>query len=84
TDRKLEGDKPVPGRIALADWLTDVDDGAGMLLARVIVNRLWQHHFGRGIVTTSSDFGTRGERPTHPDLLEYLARSLVENGWKLK
>ena len=55
-----------------------------MLLARVIVNRLWQHHFGRGIVTTSSDFGTRGEPPTHPDLLEYLARSLVENGWKLK
>ena len=84
TDRKLEGDKPVPGRIALADWLTDVDNGAGMLLARVIVNRLWQHHFGRGIVTTSSDFGTRGEPPTHPDLLEYLARSLVENGWKLK
>ena len=85
TARKLaEGDKPVPGRVALANWLTDVDDGAGMLLARVIVNRLWQHHFGRGIVTTSSDFGTRGEPPTHPELLDFLARSLIENGWKLK
>ncbi|MBT4866093.1 MAG: DUF1553 domain-containing protein, partial [Planctomycetaceae bacterium] len=56
----------------------------GNLLARVIVNRLWQHHFGRGIVSTPSDFGTQGERPTHPELLEYLATELIRGGWKLK
>jgi hypothetical protein len=71
-------------RRALAEWLTDVDDGAGRLLARVIVNRLWQHHLGRGIVATPSDFGTRGERPTHPELLDWLAAELIANGWKLK
>jgi hypothetical protein len=73
-----------PARIALADWMTDTKSGAGHLLARVIVNRLWQHHFGRGIVATPSDFGTRGERPSHPELLEWLATELVRNGWKLK
>jgi len=73
-----------PARIALADWLTDVDDGAGHLLARVIVNRLWHHHFGRGIVSTCSDFGTRGEKPTHPQLLDWLALELVRGGWRLK
>ena len=71
-------------RIALADWITDVEHGAGPLLARVIVNRLWQHHMGSGIVATPSDFGTRGSRPTHPDLLEWLAGQLVANGWRLK
>ncbi len=73
-----------PPRVALAEWLTDVDHGAGHLLARVIVNRLWHHHFGRGIVSTCNDFGTRGERPTHPELLEWLATELRENGWRLK
>jgi Protein of unknown function (DUF1549)/Protein of unknown function (DUF1553)/Planctomycete cytochrome C len=73
-----------PARIALADWMTDTRHGAGHLLARVIVNRLWQHHFGRGIVTTASDFGTRGERPSHPQLLDWLAGELIRNGWKLK
>ena len=53
-------------------------------MARVIVNRLWQHHFGRGIVATPSDFGTRGERPSHPELLDWLATELIRNGWKLK
>jgi hypothetical protein len=53
-------------------------------LARVIVNRLWQHHMGRGIVATPSDFGVRGERPTHPELLDYLAGELIRNGWHLK
>ena len=71
-------------RRALAEWMTDVDRGAGQLLARVIVNRLWQHHFGRGIVATPSDFGVQGERPTHPELLDYLASELIQNGWRLK
>src|SRR5207253_2158425 len=71
-------------RRALAEWLTDLDQGAGRLLARVIVNRLWQHHMGRGLVATPSDFGTRGERPTHPELLDWLAAELIANGWRLK
>lgn len=71
-------------RTALANWMTDVDKGAGALLARVIVNRLWQHHFGRGLVATPSDFGTQGERPSHPELLDYLATELIKNGWHLK
>jgi mono/diheme cytochrome c family protein len=71
-------------RRALAEWMTDVDQGAGHLLARVIVNRLWQHHMGRGIVGTPSDFGLQGERPTHLELLDYLASELIANGWRLK
>ncbi|ODT99064.1 MAG: hypothetical protein ABS79_04975, partial [Planctomycetes bacterium SCN 63-9] len=82
--------QPPPGwrtsyrRRALADWITDTDRGAGSLLARVIVNRLWQHHFGRGLVATPSDFGTQGERPTHPELLDWLASELIRGGWRLK
>lgn len=71
-------------RAALADWLTDVQYGAGSLAARVIVNRLWHHHFGRGIVATVNDFGFQGDPPTHPELLEYLAKDLVDHGWNLK
>lgn len=71
-------------RISLAMWMTDLERGAGPLLARVMVNRLWQHHFGKGIVGTPNDFGFQGERPTHPELLEWLATELVRNGWKLK
>lgn len=71
-------------RRALAEWLCDVDRGAGALLARVMVNRLWQHHLGRGIVATPSDFGTRGEPPTHPELLDWLASEFIAQGWKLK
>jgi mono/diheme cytochrome c family protein len=71
-------------RRSLANWVADVDAGAGHLLARVIVNRLWQHHFGRGIVATTSDFGLQGDRPTHPELLDYLASELVAQGWRLK
>jgi hypothetical protein len=71
-------------RRALAEWLTDVDHGAGALLARVIVNRLWQHHLGRGIVATPNDFGSRGATPTHPELLDWLAGELIRRGWKLK
>jgi hypothetical protein len=71
-------------RRALAEWMTDVEHGAGPLLARVIVNRVWQHHFGEGLARTVSDFGVRGERPTHPDLLEWLAHDFVAGGWRLK
>jgi hypothetical protein len=72
------------GRAALASWLTDDKDGAGALLARVAVNRLWQHHFGEGLVGTSDDFGSTGDRPTHPELLEWLASELIRGGWRLK
>src|SRR5205085_6654013 len=81
---------PPPGwrtsyqRRALAEWLTDAEKGAGHLLARVIVNRLWQHHLGRGLVATASDFGFQGERPTHPELLDWLAGELIRGGWRLK
>ncbi|MBI3466267.1 MAG: DUF1553 domain-containing protein, partial [Planctomycetes bacterium] len=71
-------------RRALANWLTDTEQGAGHLLARVIVNRLWRHHLGRGIVATPSDFGAQGERPTHPELLDWLAAELIDGGWRLK
>jgi mono/diheme cytochrome c family protein len=71
-------------RSAFANWITDVDSGAGNLLARVIVNRLWQHHLGRGLVNTPSDFGANGERPAHPELLDWLAGELIRGGWKLQ
>jgi len=71
-------------RRALANWITDPNGGAGALLARVLVNRLWHHHFGRGIVRTSGNFGLTGDAPSHPDLLEWLACELVENDWSLK
>ena len=83
-DDPADEEKPRPGRLGLADWLSDVERGSGQLLARVIVNRLWHHHFGRGIVATPSDFGTRGERPSHPKLLDWLAGELIRNGWRLK
>jgi len=71
-------------RAALAQWLTDSEAGAGHLAARVIVNRLWQHHLGRGIVATPSDFGAQGDKPTHPELLDFLAGELIRSGWRLK
>jgi hypothetical protein len=64
--------------------MTDVEHGAGGLLARVMVNRLWQHHIGRGLVATPSDFGVRGEMPTHPELLDWLAGEFIASGWRLK
>jgi len=68
-------------RTALAQWIASGDNP---LTARVAVNRLWQHHFGRGIVATPSDFGHTGIKPTHPELLDYLASELVNGGWQLK
>ena len=69
------------GRLDLARAIASPDNP---LTARVIVNRVWQQHFGRGIVATSSNFGALGERPTHPELLDYLALRLVAQGWSLK
>ena len=69
------------GRLELAQ---SIADPANPLTARVIVNRLWQHHFGRGLVATASNFGRMGEAPTHPQLLDWLALRLLETGWSLK
>jgi len=69
------------GRLQLAEWVTDERNP---LTARVIVNRVWQHLFGEGIVRTPDDFGTYGERPTHPELLDHLATQFMENGWSIK
>ncbi len=68
-------------RLALAQWMVDPKNP---LTARVIANRVWQHHFGRGIVASSSDFGKLGDLPTHPELLDFLAAELVREGWSLK
>lgn len=68
-------------RSALAAWIASPENP---LTARVIVNRLWQHHFGRGLVATPNDFGYSGARPTHPELLNYLAAELFAQGWSLK
>ncbi|HSI12156.1 MAG TPA: DUF1549 domain-containing protein, partial [Chthoniobacter sp.] len=68
-------------RLAYAQWLVS---GQHPLVARVLVNRFWLHHFGRGIVNTPSEFGALGERPTHPELLDWLASEFMTGGWKLK
>ncbi len=82
----LSSGEPTPfkngsGRLELANAL--VTDAAP-LVARVIVNRIWAHHFGRGLVATPSNFGTQGEKPTHPELLDDLAARFIEHGWSLK
>lgn len=77
--------KPLPDstgrRTVLADWITRPNN---QLSTRVIVNRVWQYHFGRGIVATSSDFGKLGETPSHPELLDWLAQRFVADGWSIK
>ena len=82
TDAKVS---PLPNstgrRTALAAWLTDPKNP---LVARVMVNRIWHYNFGTGIVATPGDFGRMGSRPTHPELLDYLSATFVENGWSIK
>jgi len=75
---KVEGERR---RTALANWLADP---AHPLTGRVMVNRVWHWHFGRGIVATPNDFGRQGEAPTHPELLDWLTNEFVQNGWSLK
>jgi hypothetical protein len=80
----LQGVSPAAnesGRLQLAEWIASPRNP---LTARVMVNRVWQHHFGRGIVATPSNFGTRGSPPSHPELLDWLTASFVEHGWSLK
>ena len=84
---KREATGPIPlmpttgRRTALANWIADPGNP---LTARVMVNRVWQYHFGRGLVATPSDFGTRAGQPTHPELLDWLASEFVAQGWSLK
>jgi len=82
TEFGLAADSPeTERRRKLADWITDARNP---LLARVIVNRLWHYHFGVGLVDTPNDFGANGGRPSHPELLDWLAGELIRNGWSLK
>jgi hypothetical protein len=84
---EILGGQPVPksekgsGRRQLADWIAN---RTNPLTARVMVNRVWQGHFGEGLVRSPNDFGTRGERPTHPELLDWLAARFMADGWSLK
>ncbi len=77
----VPADEKGSGRRQLAAWIADAKNP---LTARVMVNRIWQHHFGEGLVRTPNDFGKQGRRPTHPELLDWLASRFVESGWSVK
>src|SRR4030095_11608127 len=82
----IAGDKAKPftkgsGRLELAQAITDRNNP---LTARVIVNRVWSYHFGKGLVRTPGDFGIKGDPPTHPELLDWLAPRFMEEGWSIK
>ena len=79
--RELPVDNSSSGRLQLADWIVDPGNP---LTPRVIVNRVWQSHFGKGIVPTPNDFGKQGRPPTHPELLDWLARRMIACGWSMK
>ena len=79
--QRLAANAKASGRLELAGWIADP---ANPLTARVMVNRIWQHHFGRGIVASSGDFGSRGTPPTNPALLDHLAVRFVRSGWSIK
>ena len=89
-DNPYRAEAAVPGarstgrRLALARWLTRPGSRPAALLARVLANRIWQHHFGTGLAATSDNLGYTGAPPTHPELLEYLAGELVRSGWSAK
>ncbi len=79
--QRISGEEAGSGRRQLAEWLTDPKNP---LTARVMANRIWQYHFGKGLVATPHVFGKRGMAPTHPELLDYLAARFVEEGWSVK
>jgi len=79
--QKLPDKAKGSGRLQLAQWMTDPSNP---LTARVMANRIWHYHFGRGLVSTPSDFGVRGTTPTHPQLLDLLAKHFIESGWSVK
>ena len=76
-----KGARTTGRRTVLANWIASADNP---MTARVMANRVWQFHFGRGIVRSPNNFGLQGDRPTHPELLDWLAGELVSNGWRLK
>ena len=79
--QKVPAGEKASGRLELANWIASPDNP---LTARVMVNRLWHYHFGKGLVQTPNDFGHQGRRPTHPELLDWLARRFVQDGWSVK
>ena len=83
-NQTLEKPSSERSRTDLAHWLTRRGTPAAALVSRVWVNRIWSYHFGRGLVGTPGNFGVRGERPTHPELLEHLAAELIDSGWSTK